>query len=538
MSSETLTQNPLHNKPLHTHPTRGLRPYFSDVSLAPSFSPSASLSKPLNTAQSDSLLSQKHSSTASLFSDLDDPTPHTYSELLLAAETLENIVTEGVLVGATVRRFKGFGSGIKDSENDGKESGGGKEGMNERVLKLVYGTMKYMQYIDTILVKTQFLVYNNQFLNHLGLTKVTLYDLMKHHFDFHAWPGIQYPSPPDSSPLSPSDSERIETVKELETALHEFKIKLAAAYARIRIERRASGGDAKEWMERILPEEVRVKEGIAVELPKHARVNIAKTTREGVAQALRGMGYPVELRQRKMSVQDESIIHLDENFDDVFVVPAQFCNDLKGTPLVEEGKLVFQDKASIWAAYHLAPLLSPNCQIIDARAGCGTKTAQVSSLMRNKGIIYAFENRPSRLETLKSHLKAQDCQNVEILESDFLASDPADPKFADVTVVMVEPPNSGTAILDKLNYLLQEEEFPNDQYSQRDLIALKTQQSALLRHALSFPNVQTVAYITRSTHTEENEQVVEETLDRLGGQWELACVLPDVAIPRSGEYEF
>ena len=142
MSSETLTHPPFHSTALHSHPPRGLRPYYSEESLAPSFSSTKSQSLPINLAQSESLLSLRLSSTASLFSDLDDPVPHTYAELLLAAETLENIVTEGVLVGATVRRFKGFGSGIKGLGNDEKEGGAGKEGMNERVLKLVYGTMK------------------------------------------------------------------------------------------------------------------------------------------------------------------------------------------------------------------------------------------------------------------------------------------------------------------------------------------------------------------------------------------------------------
>ncbi|KAJ3041729.1 hypothetical protein HDV00_008817 [Rhizophlyctis rosea] len=360
---------------------------------------------------------------------------------------------------------------------------------------------------------------------------------MKHHFDFHAWPGIQYPDLDSSS--SPSERERVETVRELEEALRELKTKLAAAYARIRIERRASGESAQEWMERILPEEVRVKEEIAAEMPNHARVNALRSTTEGVAQTLIGMGYPVELRQRSTRPEGEDpVIRLDENFEDVFVIPSQFCNDIKNSKLVEDGRLVFQDKASLWATQHLAGQLTGTIEIIDARAGCGTKTSQLSSLMRNKGRIYTFEDRPSRLEALKSHLKVQGCQNVELIESDFLTSDPSDPKFANVTVIVLEPPNSGTAILDKLNYLLQEEEFPNESYSQKDLFSLKNRQAALLKHAFSFPNVETVVYVTRSVHSEENEQVVEEALDRLAGVWELACVSPEVAIPRTADYEF
>ena len=41
-----------------------------------------------------------------------------------------------------------------------------------------------LPYIDLILVKTQFLVFNNQFINYLPLVKVLMYDIMKFHFDF------------------------------------------------------------------------------------------------------------------------------------------------------------------------------------------------------------------------------------------------------------------------------------------------------------------------------------------------------------------
>ena len=47
--------------------------------------------------------------------------------------------------------------------------------------------------------------------------------------------------------------------------------------------------------------------------------------------------------------------------------------------------------------------------------------------------------------------------DVVIEETDFLSSNNMHEKFEKVTTILVEPPNSGTSIIDKLGYLLQEE---------------------------------------------------------------------------------
>lgn len=65
-----------------------------------------------------------------LLDDQDEDKPTSYSDLLLAAETLENILIEGTLIGASLRS--------RLSQEATKKHGK----MNTRVLKLVYGTMK------------------------------------------------------------------------------------------------------------------------------------------------------------------------------------------------------------------------------------------------------------------------------------------------------------------------------------------------------------------------------------------------------------
>lgn len=127
---------------------------------------------------------------------------------------------------------------------------------------------------------------------------------------------------------------------------------------------------------------------------------------------------------------------------------------------------------------------------------------------------------------------------MTILEEDFVLCDTKREQFKDVTTVLVEPSNSGTTIVDKLSYMLQEEEYPVDSYSLKDLYSLKRQQTALLKHAFKFEKVHDIIYTTRSLHSEENEQVVEETLDRHGVEWKLACVLPDIPSEKINDYEY
>jgi hypothetical protein len=55
----------------------------------------------------------------------------------------------------------------------------------------------------------------------------------------------------------------IPLVRDLFEALRNYKVKLAAAFARIRIERKAEGNNAEEQMENILPPETRRRESFA-----------------------------------------------------------------------------------------------------------------------------------------------------------------------------------------------------------------------------------------------------------------------------------
>jgi hypothetical protein len=87
-----------------------------------------------------------------------------------------------------------------------------------------------------------------------------IYELMKHHFELQHYPGIDYKMPDE---ISLRERDLIQTMEQLENTLKDFRIKLAAALARIRIEKRAVGETFEEMMRNILPEAQRVKEETA-----------------------------------------------------------------------------------------------------------------------------------------------------------------------------------------------------------------------------------------------------------------------------------
>jgi 16S rRNA C967 or C1407 C5-methylase (RsmB/RsmF family) len=258
-------------------------------------------------------------------------------------------------------------------------------------------------------------------------------------------------------------------------------------------------------------------------MPKTLRINYLQTSLEEIEHEFEILG----LKFSREETSDSDCMYLDNDFPELIVVPSIYFGDLKTTSLVTEGKLVFQDKASMYAPKHLVnSLLStyPKAEIIDARSGCGNRTSYLSFLTKSR--VYAFEGRPTRVESLRNHLAINAAANVEIVPNAFITSQSRD--FPNVGAIIVEPPSSGSAVMDRLGFLLQEEEFPSQHYTNKDLLSLKRTQLSYLKHAFSFPSVEHIVYVTRSTSEVENQQVVEEILDRHGVDWQLQCVMPDI----------
>ena len=119
-----------------------------------------------------------------------------------------------------------------------------------------------------------------------------LYELMKNNFEYKPYRGITF-TESDSSILTPQEKKIQDDVKDLDEALKEHSIKLAAAYARIRIAKKAIGSTNLEKLENILTAEVRQKEIKALEMPKTVRINSIKTNFLKVSQELKNAGFEI-----------------------------------------------------------------------------------------------------------------------------------------------------------------------------------------------------------------------------------------------------
>ncbi|TFK72964.1 S-adenosyl-L-methionine-dependent methyltransferase [Pluteus cervinus] len=160
----------------------------------------------------------------------------------------------------------------------------------------------------------------------------------------------------------------------------------------------------------------------------------------------------------------------------------------------------------------LSPPARDDTVVIDATAAPGNKTSHLSALMGNRGKVYAFERDRKRFSTLTMMLSRAGCTNVEPCNADFLAIDPADPRFSKVTHILVDPSCSGSGIVNRLDHLL--ENGSDDQEAQQDrLRKLAAFQLMMIKHAMKFPRAQKIVYSTCSVHATENEHVVRAALN-------------------------
>jgi hypothetical protein len=115
-----------------------------------------------------------------------------------------------------------------------------------------------MDVIETVLEKTQFMSYHPQLSSNLTLIHVMLYGLMRRQFDYGVESGNQY--------ISSVNEDTIEDVRCVADTLRCYKTKLAAAFARIRVNRRASGVNLEEQFSKLLTNDLRERESTAGKL--------------------------------------------------------------------------------------------------------------------------------------------------------------------------------------------------------------------------------------------------------------------------------
>ncbi|KAL3912797.1 MAG: hypothetical protein SGPRY_008214 [Prymnesium sp.] len=184
----------------------------------------------------------------------------------------------------------------------------------------------------------------------------------------------------------------------------------------------------------------------------------------------------------------------DALFPDVLAFPPGA--PLRDLPLLSDGSLLLQDRASCACAHVLAP--RPGTQVIDACAAPGKKTAHLAARMNNQGSLAAFDRDPTRAGCMATFLLSAGATCASAEACDFLQVDPKEPRWSAVEAILLDPSCSGSGT----TFFKKREESA----------AFAPSQLRLLLHAMRFPGVATLVYSTCSTSEEENERVVAQAL--------------------------
>uniref|UniRef100_A0ACD5Z8L9 Uncharacterized protein n=1 Tax=Avena sativa TaxID=4498 RepID=A0ACD5Z8L9_AVESA len=229
--------------------------------------------------------------------------------------------------------------------------------------------------------------------------------------------------------------------------------------------------------------------------PRFLRVNTLKTT----------SGSVIEVLKKTHKVVKDDIV------PDMLVLPPG--TDLHKHPLVTDGKVFLQGKASCMVAVALCP--KPGWKVIDACAAPGNKTVHLAALMNGEGSIIACELNKERAKTLQHTVRKSGANNIETVNGDFLEIDSNDPSYAEVRAILLDPSCSGSGIsTERLDHLLpsHSRDDQDDAGSTARIRKLSAFQRKVLSHALSFPSVERLVYSTCSIHQAENEDVVNSVL--------------------------
>lgn len=211
---------------------------------------------------------------------------------------------------------------------------------------------------------------------------------------------------------------------------------------------------------------------------------------------------------------------------------------------------------------------------MDGCAAPGNKTSHLAALCLDNGRddtkIFACERDGRRSRILQDMMEKSGADGVTVLaKQDFLALSPNDPRFSNVTHLLLDPSCSGSGIVGRedipslelpssgkfekvggsqlasptpkpkkrkrgqlqedMNITLAEpkdvappEEVRDTSHDPVRLQKLSSLQTRIVEHALSFPTATRVTYSTCSVHIEENELVVARVLSSANAQgWRL-----------------
>ncbi|MCL2022232.1 MAG: RsmB/NOP family class I SAM-dependent RNA methyltransferase [Betaproteobacteria bacterium] len=218
--------------------------------------------------------------------------------------------------------------------------------------------------------------------------------------------------------------------------------------------------------------------------PLDLRVNLLKSSREVVIEALKEEGFTVEAGKHSPFA-----VRLAEK-------PA-----LAGHPLFLAGHIEVQDEGSQLLGLMLAPRRGE--VVADFCAGAGGKTLLLGMLMKNTGRLYAFDIAAPRLEKLKPRLARSGLSNVHPICLDSAHNPKLKRLAGKMDRVLVDAPCSGLGTL-RRNPYLKWRQTPDS------VAGLAKKQAEILATAARLVRLGgRLLYATCSLLPEENEEVVK-----------------------------
>ncbi|KAF5891914.1 putative methyltransferase NSUN7 isoform X1, partial [Clarias magur] len=353
--------------------------------------------------------------------------------------------------------------------------------------------------------------------NLMSLVAVMLYDLQDRKFL------------PREHPANWDKQEDVDVVREVENCLHRFKTKLAASLARCRIKHNILSIDC------MLPESVRQRQERGSNLPVYAWINTLHTSMHEVCDVLKADGFS---HVKSIAQLEGQAFCEDIHCLDLLVFPSHVKRVLHKLNLLNECRIIVQDKSCCIAPWALRPLLVPDGDVIMAGSFSAATVAHTAAIVtaahtamytlphcstqaRSSMRVFACVEGCSgaKRDELQEVLCNMGCSNVKLLPKAFHNLDVCDTRLQKVQLVLLTPQCSLSAVSNPVDYLLREnrdiellQDLSQGSVSQSRLHTLVSQQKRDLHHALRFPNVQVVVYSTCSSLTEENEEVVKSAL--------------------------
>ncbi|KAJ5586634.1 hypothetical protein N7450_006421 [Penicillium hetheringtonii] len=355
-------------------------------------------------------------------------------------------------------------------------------------------------------------------------------------------------------------------------AVERHKVRLKAEFTKARVRRGC--GSVEQLKSTILRQKREADGSSHFVYPRWVRINNIRSTLEEQLKTTFADYRRVDSLMQLAPEEEEGkpnkkLVYLDPHIPDLVAVP--YGADFTSSPAYKNGEIILQDKASCFPAYLLLGDRGPANpwmgDLVDGCAAPGNKTTHMASLVAkqkqksSRKRIYSMDASKVRSKTLQKMvaLAGADSMVTVLQGQDFLALDPQDERFQDVSGLLLDPSCSGSGIIgrddipaltlpkgkvmatksksqskkrkrqgdddgeeagDQSNVTVgaptaspsDENDIPDGVMDPDRLTKLSNLQARIVEHALSFPAATHVTYSTCSIHLIENEAVVARVL--------------------------